>query len=674
MHQFSAHTVDHSSTTDDQTSDSNLVVSDSHTETDTESSVSTSDSEKSYADITRILMAQPDHPPQGQTSHTEPYVDIPSEVEEEMPESSATNQPPPAQAYTSSPSQKSSNGPWVTFDDLPSHKWRDRLNEMSAWIDLQMLCPGATTQLVLREFATRFTGALRDWFDSLGNYRQLQFVQLREVSSALAVIHDQFLGDPSAVFEAARRDYFNMKCCSLNAKDLDFHYKRIPRRSRKPYRFFRKKSSSSRDFKRRKSSRCFICKKKGHYAKDCPNKREKSIRLVEHLQATTDYSPENDELEFYFSEQDEPNDETVFALQNSSDDSDSDQSLAIFHQQLLSLDTSIPIPSIKLQILPSKFQRPIPAIGLIDTGAQRSMLNPHILPPEYWTEYEEHFKAVNGKLFTTSLITKKPIGSHDEHRQLLTQFYDIIQSHGIMLSAKKSTIATDNIEFLGLTLDPSSETTEDVLWYIWCLTVLYATKLVLPITPTLEHLLNPDKATSLTWTLLEWFSPIPWWRKKLQQLSEVYNLERMPTSEAQMFTSVFIIHRPYFQHPDTKLFWTQDQVYEWFTAPHLAVIENEIQSTLHNYLCQLNYQTPPHKDIFHTSLGPQHDLIMIPTPSAISKPKSIGIIIKEEKPDYTDFLYQDSQDPWEEFLPLSQHLQQFPQPSMHEPRSSSQPS
>ncbi|KAH9671216.1 hypothetical protein KPL70_017276 [Citrus sinensis] len=956
MHQFSAHTVAHSSTTDDQTSYSNLAVSDSPTETDTESSVSTSDSEKSYADITIILMAQLDQPPQGQTSHTEPYVDIPSEVEEEMPESSATNQPPPAQAHTSSPSQKSSNGPWFTFDDLPSHKWRDRLNEMSAWIDLQMLRPGATTQSVLREVATRFTGALRDWFDSLGNYRQLQFVQLPEVSSALAVIHDQFLGDPFVVFEAARRDYLNMKCCSLNAKDLDFHYKRMsllfyklngfneptlkhlaktcldklceqkqffkellkdkepfrsackkpylqikckkkkdcdcspkkkrhfkkfrnpefssrPRRSGKPYRFFRKKSSSSRDFKRRKSSRCFICKKKGHYAKDCPNKREKSIRLVEHLQATTDYSPEKDELEFYFSEQDEPNDETVFALQNSSDDSDSDQSQLIFHQQLLSLDTTIPIPSIKLQILPSKFQRPIPAIGLIDTGAQRSMLNPHLLPPEYWTDYEEHFKAVNGTIFTTSLITKKPIGSHDEHRQLLTQFYDIVQSHGIMLSAKKSTIVTDNIEFLdasddswgailleeingkehfiahasgqfsdtqkhyhsvfkeilavkngikkfeyhlignhflihmdssafpnilnfkgkivlekmllrlkdwfskydfsvkhikgsqnlipdmlyrlskpenpltlfsttyhfpiismatslppesltkktfpfnknfsfvfaiqefakkalfrffmkaylvtepfpfssfhpenlfltGLTLDPSRETTEDVLWYIWCLTVLYATKLVLPITPTLEHLLDPDKATSLTWTLLEWFSPIPWWRKKLQQLSEIYNLERMPALEAQMFTSVFIVHRPYFQHPETKLFWTQDQVYEWFTAPHLAVIENEIQDVLHNYLCQLNHQPPPLKDIFHTSLGPQHDLLMIPTPSAISKPKSTGIIIKEEKPDYTDFLFQDSQDPWEDFLPLSQHLQQFPQPSMNEPGSSSQP-
>ena len=38
MHQFTAHTVTHSSTTVDQTSDSNPAVSDSPTETDTESS------------------------------------------------------------------------------------------------------------------------------------------------------------------------------------------------------------------------------------------------------------------------------------------------------------------------------------------------------------------------------------------------------------------------------------------------------------------------------------------------------------------------------------------------------------------------------------------------------------------------------------------------------------
>ena len=110
---------------------------------------------------------------------------------------------------------------------ISTTKWRDRLSEMAAWTYLQMLRANATTTLVLREFATRCMGSLRDWFDTLGEYIQLQFVQLPNVSSALSVIHEQFIRESAAVFEAARRDYLNMKCCSRNSKNLDFHYKRM---------------------------------------------------------------------------------------------------------------------------------------------------------------------------------------------------------------------------------------------------------------------------------------------------------------------------------------------------------------------------------------------------------------------------------------------------------------
>lgn len=55
---------------------------------------------------------------------------------------------------------KPSNGPWFTFDDILITKWRERLQELSAWIDVQMLVSSATTQTVLREFSTRFIGSL----------------------------------------------------------------------------------------------------------------------------------------------------------------------------------------------------------------------------------------------------------------------------------------------------------------------------------------------------------------------------------------------------------------------------------------------------------------------------------------------------------------------------------
>ena len=67
-------------------------------------------------------------------------------------------------------------------------------------------------------------------------------------------------------------------------------------------------------------------------------------------------------------------------------------------------------PSVKISVIPSKFLKPVSVISFLDTGAKRSMLNPRILSPDYWENHIEYFRAANGKIFETSLITKKPIG------------------------------------------------------------------------------------------------------------------------------------------------------------------------------------------------------------------------------------------------------------------------
>ena len=73
-----------------------------------------------------------------------------------------------------------------------------------------------------------------------------------------------------------------------------------------------------------------------------------------------------------------------------------------------------------------------------------------------------------------------------------------------------STFHPENLFLTGLTLDPSREISEDELWYIWCFTVFYATKLIVLVIATLDYLRYPNKSTSIIWTLLEWFSLIPW--------------------------------------------------------------------------------------------------------------------------------------------------------------------
>lgn len=116
----------------------------------------------------------------------------------------------------------------------------------------------------------------------------------------------------------------------------------------------------------------------------------------------------------------------------------------------------------------------------------------------------------------------------------------------------------DHLFLTGLVITQQRDITEDEIWYIWCLTVLYATKLVFPVLPLLNKLNHPELSTSLTWTLFEWFSPLPWWHKKLQQIVDAHHLLELLDEEGKQFTIVFIIHGPYFQHPQTKDFWTQN--------------------------------------------------------------------------------------------------------------------
>ncbi|KAH9671228.1 hypothetical protein KPL70_017281 [Citrus sinensis] len=103
--------------------------------------------------------------------------------------------------------------------------------------------------------------------------------------------------------------------------------------------------------------------------------------------------------------------QTAFVLAEKEDYSESDHVFVIQTvQQIQKVQLAIPIPSIKIHLLSGRFDKPIPIIGFVNTGAQKSMLNPSILPSHFWEKHTEYFKAANGELFHTDLITKKLIG------------------------------------------------------------------------------------------------------------------------------------------------------------------------------------------------------------------------------------------------------------------------
>ncbi|KAH9671163.1 hypothetical protein KPL70_017250 [Citrus sinensis] len=403
---------------------------DSITETSEPHSFSSDESQQHLTDISRLLMADhaesttTDPPPR---EPGQPYVDIPSDVEGEN-EGDNSN-PPPRIRTKVAPGV----GPWFTFDDLPPARWRERLQELSAWLDLQMVKPDAELSTVLKEFVSRFTGSLRDWFDSLGQYRQLLYLQHPTVSAALMDIHSQFLGEPAAIFATARKEYLQMRCCSMQRSDLHYHFKRMsalfhkiggindhtlkhvflsslpeelqpeicrqianaqldinnlslgrlfqlalvsldylcdqkkffrnlmkdkegfqtackkpyleikckdskhctcpstkkhhkvrfhrkssrtpqsrpfPRRPKK-IRYFRRRQPSEILDRRRTKSRCFICKKLGHFAKECPKNPKRSQRLVQQLQSLHQFSPDTPDTppQIYYQDSQDPEDD-----------------------------------------------------------------------------------------------------------------------------------------------------------------------------------------------------------------------------------------------------------------------------------------------------------------------------------------------------------------------------
>ncbi|WVY95102.1 hypothetical protein V8G54_034190 [Vigna mungo] len=228
----------------------------------------------------------------------------------------------------------------------------------------------------------------------------------KEVVDKLCRQHQYFfdlMNNKGKFGKACKKSYLEIKCkdkCSCQNKKNkgEKPYKR----KEKNLKFFKK-----RNFRKRpQGQRCYLCGRKGHFAKSCPNKADKAIKLVTSLKIR------DEEVESLYSEQSSPDEDTVFALRNSSEEEYSEEeTLPIFStEEINSLNPSPPHPNIEVQILPTKFDKPVKAIAYIDTGAQKTMMNPDILPEELWSKKTSYFMAADGKIFKTELITKTFIG------------------------------------------------------------------------------------------------------------------------------------------------------------------------------------------------------------------------------------------------------------------------
>ncbi|KAK8518692.1 hypothetical protein V6N12_011938 [Hibiscus sabdariffa] len=124
---------------------------------------------------------------------------------------------------------------------------------------------------------------------------------------------------------------------------------------------------------------------------------------------------EEDDVESIFSIDDEPNDNSHFAIQSLKDnhkESDSEwSSEGIFMLQnqispLAPIAYVIPAPHIPVSICLSKYDKPIEVIAFMDTGAAKTIMNPDILPSKWWKPHTRIFFTASNEEFATHLISK----------------------------------------------------------------------------------------------------------------------------------------------------------------------------------------------------------------------------------------------------------------------------
>ncbi|GJV21839.1 putative reverse transcriptase domain, viral movement protein [Tanacetum coccineum] len=83
---------------------------------------------------------------------------------------------------------------YFTFDGVPLLKRRERSIEMLTWCTAELQY--YTMDVVIKRFLTRLQGRLRDWYYSLGEYRQLQIQQSISPEAFMSIIYSEFIGSP----------------------------------------------------------------------------------------------------------------------------------------------------------------------------------------------------------------------------------------------------------------------------------------------------------------------------------------------------------------------------------------------------------------------------------------------------------------------------------------------
>ncbi|KAK5844976.1 hypothetical protein PVK06_001124 [Gossypium arboreum] len=124
---------------------------------------------------------------------------------------------------------------------------------------------------------------------------------------------------------------------------------------------------------------------------------------------------DDDDIESVCSIEDQPSEKTICAIPvyDSASYSESDYSDSLMIQAKVqsrtidrSIGEAISAPHIPVKIYLDKYSKPITIIAFIDTGAAETIMNPDVLPTNWWKPHTRIFESASNVLLITRIISK----------------------------------------------------------------------------------------------------------------------------------------------------------------------------------------------------------------------------------------------------------------------------
>ncbi|CAE6186949.1 unnamed protein product [Arabidopsis arenosa] len=237
-----------------------------------------------------------------------------------------------------------------TFDDIPFEKWNSRLDEFHAWMTSEAIT--SPTDVVIQQFTSRLSGALKEWWNSLGEYRQQQVYQTT-IPLLLGEIHREFVGTPD--------DYLSQQT-KLYIRDLGQTIEEISigQIQQQVFRTLDK-----------------LCKQKEFCYSDYDESSESSSE------------DEKDDCCFKIAQMPQEKEIQTPHLP----EMPQEEELQTSHLPVTIFD-------------PSRREKPVHAIAFIDTGAHTTIMNPKILSRTMWMPHQQDFRVANSGSLSVKLISK----------------------------------------------------------------------------------------------------------------------------------------------------------------------------------------------------------------------------------------------------------------------------